>query len=130
MEQTKNQLLIIKWLCDENEWASKYMHVLSKLIGTEFTTKQVPYKSSHSYELIKEWESKGLIKVSDYTNKSRKYAFTTTLFARAIENKQIPNNKKQEMLNKLDEIIHPIWQTSKKQKRPLQNNKHKIDNTK
>jgi len=99
------RLLLLKWLCQNNAWAAKYMYELSSLFGKEFTTKDLPFKSSRSYELIKEWEQKGLARVTDYTSKARKYAFTTTLFARTIEQQRIDNETKQALLERLDDLI-------------------------
>ncbi|MBD3311963.1 hypothetical protein GF352_00705 [archaeon] len=106
-EKNMLRLLLIKWLCDDNKWAANYMHVLSNLIGSDFTTKDLPFKSSRSYELAKEWTGKGLIRVIDYTSKARKYAFNTTLFAKSIENKEVSREVKDDLLNKLDELLLP-----------------------
>ncbi|MFA5405767.1 MAG: hypothetical protein WC307_00190 [Candidatus Nanoarchaeia archaeon] len=99
------RLLLLKWLCDQNAWAAKYMHELSCLFNKEFTTSSLAFKSSRAYELIKEWESKGLIKVTDYVSKSRKYAYTPTLFAKTIEAQQISEEKKHELLDQLDDLF-------------------------
>ena len=101
------RLVVLKWLCDKQPWAAGYMHELSNLLGREFTTKDLPLKNSRSYELIKEWEKKGLIRITNYTSKARKYAFTTTLFADAIESKDISRELKDDILNKLEELILP-----------------------
>ena len=100
------RLLLLKWLCNNNAWAAKYMHELSSLFGKEFTTKDLPFKSSHSYELIKEWAQKGLVRVTDYTSKARKYEFTTTLFAQTIEQQKINNETKQALLERLDDLLN------------------------
>jgi hypothetical protein len=104
-EKEALRLLLIKWLCKENKWAAKHMYELSLVLGKEFTTKDLPHKSSRSYELVKEWEKKGLIRVTDYTKKARRYSFTTTLFAKAIETQKLNEEVKQELLEKLDDII-------------------------
>ncbi len=107
-EEKENEmfkLLFIDWICKQNSWLSKYMSIITLLFGKEFSTLDLPLKSSRSYELLKEWLNKGLIRVSDYTSKAKKYRFTTTLFAKAIEEQDLDNETKQELLEKLDEII-------------------------
>ncbi len=99
------KLLLLKWLCDQNDWAAKYMHELSNLFNKEFTTRDLAFKSSRAYDLIKEWESKGLVKVTDYVSKTRKYAYTPTLFAKAIEAQPIDEETKQELLDQLDDLF-------------------------
>lgn len=104
-EKEMIKLILLKWLCDSNKWASKHMHEIGNLLGGDFTTLDLPLKSSRAYELIKEWEEKGLIRVKDYTSKAKKYAFNTTLFAKAIEEQNLPPEAKQGLLNELDELI-------------------------
>lgn len=102
------QLLLLKWLCKKNQWAAKHMSVLASILGKEFTTLDMPFKQSRAYELVKEWESKGLARVTDYTSKARKYTLTPTLFAQAIEAQDITKETKQALLEKLDELIKPF----------------------
>ena len=83
-EKEMIKLLLLKWLCDSNKWASKHMHEIGSLLGKEFSTLALPLKSSRAYELVKEWEEKGLIRVKDHTSKAKKYAFNTTLFANMV----------------------------------------------
>ncbi len=99
------KLLFIKWFCKQNNWANKYMYILIDLFGRKFSTLDIPLKSSRSYELVKDWEQKGLIKIVDYMSKAKKYVFTTTLFAKAIEKQSVDNEVKELLLEKLDELI-------------------------
>lgn len=104
-EKEMLQLLLLRWLCNANPWAGKHMNVLINLFGREFTTLDMPFKQSRAYELVKDWESKGLIKVTDYTSKARKYTLTTTLFAKSIEQQDLAKETKQALLERLDEIL-------------------------
>lgn len=107
-EREMLKLLLVKWLCNKNAWAAKHMHELASLLGKEFTTLDLPYKNSRAYELVKEWESKGLVRVTDYTSKARKYVFAPTIFAKTIEEQEISKEAKEGLLNILDELIKPI----------------------
>ena len=104
-EKEMLRLLLLKWLCDKHKWAAKHMHELSNLFSKEFTTKDIPLKSSRSYELIKEWEKRGLIRVIDYTTKAKKYAFTSTLFARLIVEQSLDDEEKQALLELVDSLV-------------------------
>ncbi len=99
------QALLIKWLCDDNEWIRKHMYALSKIIGREFTSLDLPYKNTRSHELLKKWLSKGLIRIIDYTKKARVYKFNSTLFAKAIEKQEISQEEKDKIMNMIDELI-------------------------
>lgn len=106
-EKEMMQLLLLKWACDKNEWIEKYMHVLTRIFGKEFTTLDMPLKQSRAYELVKEWEVKGLVRVTDHSSKAKKYVLTPTLFAKAIEEQTLTQETKQALLDKLDELIKP-----------------------
>lgn len=99
------QLLITKWLCKEHKELNKHMHLLTKLFNKEFTTKDIPLKNSRSHEIIKQWQSIGMIKRTDIGTKLHKYKYTPTLFAKTIERQQISNDEKQIILKMLDELI-------------------------
>ncbi len=96
---------IVKLVCDKEKDLRKYMYVLSNLFGKEFTTLDLPYKSSRSHELVKNWYKKGLIKITNYTTKAKKYRFNSTFFAKIIEESNLNEEEKEKLLEKLDELI-------------------------
>ncbi len=104
-EKKMYQLLITKWLCHEHKELGKHMHIIINLFNKEFTTKDMPLKSSRSHEIVKMWQEIGLVKRVDIGTKLHRYKFAPTLFAKAIEARQIADSEKQLLLKMLDELI-------------------------
>jgi len=99
------QVKLLGLVCEANERLSKYMYVLSRFFEKQFTSKDLPFKSTQSCELIKTWHDKGLIMKASYAKKTNEYKIAPTLFIKAVESSNLKPEEKKAVIALIDEII-------------------------